>query len=127
MHELLTLRRPATGVTEKLVFVAVQAFYFELDVDYATRQISVRGEFDVATAGCLATAVTHFQRAARGDITIRLEGVSLMDSAGLDAIVHAVSTQMVEGRQLVVTGASVHVRQVFVRADLARLLQSEAA
>lgn len=99
--------------------------YFDIHVDYSTRQIAVRGEFDVATAPCLATAVAAFQRAAVGDITINLDDVTFIDAAGLGAVVSAKCAQTATGARLNVTGASTNVRQAFDRGRLAELLQPD--
>jgi anti-sigma B factor antagonist len=104
--------------------VPITNSYFDLRVDYSTRQITVSGEFDVATAPCLATAVAGFQRAAAGDIILRLDDVTFIDAAGLGAVVSARTSQVDRGVRLGVTGASTRVRRIFDRGDLADLLEA---
>lgn len=101
--------------------------YFNIYVDYSIGEIAVVGEFDVATACCLGTAVAGFQRAGIGNITIDLDGVTFIDAAGLDAVVSAQSVQTGRGSRLTVVGATGTVRNVFDKARLAGLLQPEAA
>lgn len=97
--------------------------YFDLHVDYPTREITVRGEFDAATASCLATAVAGFQRSALGDITIHLDDVTFMDMSGLTAIADARSAQRERGDDLAVLGANAEVRRLFILGKLAQLLR----
>lgn len=101
--------------------------YFELHVDYETREIAISGEFDVATAQCLATAVAGIQRSATGDITIGLDDVTFIDAAGLGAVVSAKRTQVDRGAGLAVTGASSAVRRAFTHGQLAGLLSVRGA
>ncbi len=98
--------------------------YFELHVDYATREISVSGEFDVHTASCLATAITGFQHAGGGDITLLLDDVTFIDAAGIGAVSRAHAAQVVRGARLTVTGASDQVRRIFGLGKLADLLDA---
>jgi anti-anti-sigma factor len=98
--------------------------YFDLQVDYATRQITVSGEFDIATAPCLATAIAGFQHAADGDITIRLDEVTFIDAAGISAVSSANVAQKNQGARLWVCGATAKVRRVFGLGNLAGLLQT---
>jgi anti-sigma B factor antagonist len=98
--------------------------YFDLHVDYGTREITVSGEFDVSTAPCLATAVAGFQRAAAGDITIVLDDVTFIDAAGVGAVVLAEAAQSDRGECLGVTGATAKVRRVFALCDLNDLLHA---
>jgi anti-sigma B factor antagonist len=97
--------------------------YFDLKIDYATRSISLGGEFDVATAVCLATAVSRFQRAGPGDVTLRIADVTFIDAAGLGAVVNAQSRQAANGACLVVVGATDAVRRVFALGGLTHLLR----
>jgi anti-anti-sigma factor len=96
--------------------------YFSLQVNYACRLIRVVGEFDVATAACLATAITGFQRAGPGDITIDLDEVTFIDAAGIGAIATARTAQTARGDRLDVTGATVGVRRIFGLVDQTELL-----
>jgi anti-anti-sigma factor len=98
--------------------------YFDLRVDYATREIAVSGEFDVATAPCLATAIAGFQHAARADITILLDDVTFIDAAGIGAVSQASAAQLDRGKCLGVTGASANVRRVFNLGNLSGLLRA---
>jgi anti-anti-sigma factor len=107
--------------------VTASPLYFDLHVDYATREIAICGEFDFGTAQCLATAVAGVQRAAAGDITIGLDDVTFIDAAGLGAVVEARAAQIDRGARLTVTGASADVRRVFSRGRLANLLQPRFA
>jgi anti-anti-sigma factor len=100
--------------------------YFDLRIDYSTRQIAVHGEFDAATAPCLATALTGLQRASGGQIGIGLDAVTFMDPVGLGALVGARSAQKDRGDDLVVTGASDRVRRLILRSGLADLLEADA-
>ena len=102
----------------------VPAVYFELHVDYATREIDIRGEFDCNTASCLETAVTRLQHAARADITIRLDEVTFIDAAGIGAVAGAISAQTHTGAVLRVTGVTSRVRRVFTLGGLGELLHS---
>jgi anti-sigma B factor antagonist len=104
--------------------MAIPDSYFDLHVDYATREITVSGEFDVATAGCLATAMAGFHHAGHGDITILLDGVTFIDAAGIGAISRASRSQIGRGARLGVTGATARVRRVFGLGDLAGLLHA---
>lgn len=98
--------------------------YFDLRVNYATREIAVSGEFDVATAPCLATAIAGFQHAAQANITILLDDVTFIDAAGISAVSQASAAQLVRGKCLSVTGASAKVRRVFSLGNLTDLLQA---
>ena len=98
--------------------------YFDLRVDYATREIAVSGEFDAATAPCLATAIAGFHHAGPGDITIRLDDVTFIDAAGIGAVSNASKAQLGLGRRLSVTGATAKVRRVFGLGNLAGLLHA---
>jgi anti-anti-sigma factor len=98
--------------------------YFDMHVDYPTREIALCGEFDAATAPCLATAIAGFQRVADGHITIRLDDLTFIDAAGIGAVDRANSSQTNRGEHLTVTGADVNVRRVFLLGKLAELLNT---
>jgi anti-anti-sigma factor len=98
--------------------------YFSLQIDYATRVIDVIGEFDLATAASLATAITRVQCAGPGDITINLYRVTFIDAAGLGSIVTARNAQTSRGDDLIVTGGAGRVRRIFDLLDQTRLLQA---
>jgi anti-sigma B factor antagonist len=104
--------------------VPIANSYFDLHVDYATREIAVSGEFDAATALCLATAITGFQRAKVGDITILLDDVTFIDAAGLGAVADAGVAQREHGARLGVTGANAKVRRMFNLGHLTGLLHA---
>jgi anti-sigma B factor antagonist len=106
--------------------VSMSDLYFQLHIDYSTREIAISGEFDVATAQCLATAVAGVQRAAAGDISIGLDDVTFIDAAGLGAVVSAQSAQVERGSRLTVTGANTTVRRAFTLGRLANLLSGGA-
>jgi anti-anti-sigma factor len=107
--------------------VAPSDLYFDIKVDYASRRIAVQGEFDVATAPSLATAVAHFQRAARGDIIVDLADVTFIDAAGLGALAAARAAQQERGDWLTVDRPTAEIRRFFAIADIADLLDSEPA
>lgn len=98
--------------------------YFTLRVDYVRRLIHVVGEFDVATAECLATAIAGLQRGRRGDITIDLDRVAFIDAAGIGAIASARNAQTARGDRLYVTGATVGVQRIFGLVDQTELLRA---
>jgi anti-sigma B factor antagonist len=98
--------------------------YFDLHVDYATREIAVSGEFDVNTAPCLATAIAGFQNAGDGDITILLDDVTFIDAAGIGAVSQASVAQTDKGARLGVTGATSQVRRIFGLGNLTDLLHA---
>jgi ABC-type transporter Mla MlaB component len=98
--------------------------YFDLRVDYATREIAVSGEFDVGTSTCLAIAVAGFQHAAHGDITIVLDDMTLIDAAGIRAVSNASNAQTDRGDCLGVRGASEKVRGTFALVNLTGLLDA---
>jgi anti-anti-sigma factor len=89
--------------------------YFDLRVDFPAREIAVWGEFDVATARCLTTAVAKFERSAVGGITIDLANVTHIDSAGVGALTRA-RTAM-RGR-VAFNGGSAALQRLLVQADL---------
>lgn len=98
--------------------------YFQLLVDYATREITIGGEFDSSTAPCLATAIAGFQHAARADITIRLDGVTFIDAAGIGAVARANAAQLRNGARLWVTGVTARTRRIFTLGHLSDLLDA---
>lgn len=98
--------------------------YFDIHVDYPSREIALSGEFDVATAPCLATAIAGFQRVADGDITVRLDDLTFIDAAGLGALGSASSSQADRGERLTVTGADARVRRLFLLGKLDELLNT---
>ena len=100
------------------------ALYFDLQLDYPTREIALFGELDIATADCLTTAVSGIQRAAVGEITIRLDDVTFIDAAGIGAVDRANSSQTDLGEHLTVTGADTSVRRVFLLSRLESLLNA---
>jgi anti-sigma B factor antagonist len=100
--------------------------YFDIKVDYASRRISVEGEFDVATASSLAIAVAGFQRAAPGDIIVDLADVTFMDAAGLGALMAARAAQQERGDTLTVDRLSTASRRLFVIAQIDDLLGEPA-
>jgi anti-sigma B factor antagonist len=102
----------------------VPLVYFELHVDYATREIDIRGEFDCNTASCLATAVTRLQRAARADITVRLDDLTFIDAAGIGAVAGANTAQTHTGAHLRLTGVTARARRVFTLGGLGELLHA---
>ena len=95
---------------------------FDLRVDYAVRRISLGGEFDIAVASNLATAVAAMQRRTTGDITIDVKEVHFMDAAGLGAIAGASNAQAARGAAVVVTSANASVRKLFTLGRLVELL-----
>jgi anti-anti-sigma factor len=95
-----------------------------MQVDYPNREIALSGEFDIATASCLATAITGFQRVADGHITIRLDDLTFIDAAGIGAVNRAHSSQRNRGEHLIVTGADVNIRRVFILGKLSELLNT---
>jgi anti-anti-sigma factor len=111
-------------MNDKRATVDLSGLYFDLHVDYPTRQIAVEGELEVACAPNVATAVARLQRAAPGDITIRLDGVRLIDMPGLGILVGARSAQTDRGDRLILTGASPQVRQVFHLGAQSHLLDT---
>jgi anti-anti-sigma factor len=98
--------------------------YFDLNIDYFSRKIAISGEFDAATAPCLARAVAALQHAAGGDITVRLDEVTFIDAAGVDAVDLANSAQSGRGAHLTVVGANAYIREVFTIGRLLSLLQA---
>lgn len=58
------------------------------DADGATT-VALRGEFDLATAGELETAVERLVTAGTNRLMVDLHDVSFCDSAGLNALVRA--------------------------------------
>lgn len=92
--------------------------YFDLRVDYPARQIAVSGEFDVATARCLTTALAKFERSAVSDITIDLADVTHIDSAGVGALTRARSAIRGRGGRLAFSGGSAALRRLLAQADL---------
>jgi anti-sigma B factor antagonist len=101
--------------------------YFDLRIDYSKRHIAMHGEFDIATASCLATALTGLQRSADGDITIGLEDVTFIDASGLGALTGARFAQQDRGHNLTGTGASEQVTRLITMSGLAGLLDDDAA
>lgn len=93
------------------------SLYFDLRVDYPARQIAVSGEFDIATARCLTTAVARFQRSSADDITIDLARVTHIDSAGVGALTRARSTMKVLGGRVAFNGGSAALRGLLDQAD----------
>jgi anti-anti-sigma factor len=98
--------------------------YFDLNIDYLSRKIVISGEFDAATAQCLARAIAALQRSAGGDITIRLDDVTFIDAAGVGAVDLANSAQSGRGAHLTVVGANADIREVFTVGRLLSLLQA---
>jgi anti-anti-sigma factor len=79
--------------------------------------------FDIATAVYFKTAVSRLQGAPIGDITVRLDGVTFIDAAGMGAVVEATSAQEKKGGHLALAGANARVQKMFLIAHLDRLLQ----
>ncbi len=100
--------------------------YFDVRIDYQSREIAVHGELDAATASCLGTAVAGLQRAADGDITVRLGEVTFLDMAGLGALVGARSAQAARGHGLSVVKWSQHARRLAELAAVEDLFASSA-
>jgi anti-sigma B factor antagonist len=115
------------SATEQRFTVAQSDLYFDIKVDYASRRIAVEGEFDVATAPSLATAVARFQRAAPGDITVDLADVTFIDAAGLGALTAARAAQLERGDRLTVDRITAEVRRLFAIAQITDLLDGEPA
>lgn len=117
MSDLTTGRVGSAGVP-----TIITNFYFELSVDYTTREINISGELDINTASCLATAIKGFQHRARADITIRLDHVTFIDAAGIRAVASASTAQLRQGARLGVTGVTADVRRAFTLGDRSELL-----
>jgi anti-sigma B factor antagonist len=101
---------------------SIADLHFDLQVDYASRRIAIRGEFDLATIPHLADTIFDLHRAGTGDITIDLAEVAFMDAAGLGALVTAKATQRDRGDTLAVVRATPAVRRLFVISRLTELL-----
>ncbi|HEV7203251.1 MAG TPA: STAS domain-containing protein [Jatrophihabitans sp.] len=94
---------------------SVDGLYFDLRIDFPGRQIAVLGEFDVATARCLTTAVSKFARSAISELTIDLANVTHIDAAGVGALTRARSAM--SGR-VAFNGGSAALQRLLAQADL---------
>jgi anti-sigma B factor antagonist len=112
-------------MTEPGALAPASGLYFDLHLDYPSRQITVEGGFDVACAPNVATAVVALQRVAPGNITIRLDRVTFLDMSGLGILVGARSSQQDRGFDLAVTGVNRQIRRIFVLGGLTDLLGSD--
>lgn len=92
--------------------------YFDLRIDFAARQIAVSGEFDVATARCLTTALTRFERSGVSDITIDLGQVTHIDAAGVGALSRARSAMRGRGGRIAFSGGSAALQRLLAQADI---------
>jgi anti-sigma B factor antagonist len=120
-------RRPLVDVTLRgTVLGNYTAPYAELSMrlDQAERRISLRGEFDAATAPLLADVVAILPETDPGDFTIDLAGVRFIDAGGLGCLVGFANQLAAGGAKLRVVGASARLRRVFDLAQLGGLLRA---
>lgn len=85
--------------------------------------LTLRGEFDAATAHLLAEAFDA-ALARRGDVEMDLNDVSFIDLHGLDAIVSGKQRLEREGRRLVLTGVPRILQRLVTLTHSEQLLAS---
>jgi anti-anti-sigma factor len=94
---------------------------FAIDVDFASRTIRPSGELDIATAGLLLEAARAFGDDPE-DLTIDCGELSLIGSAGLNALVSISTRQHEFSRDLFLTNVSALVKRRLVTGGCASLL-----
>lgn len=94
---------------------------FTIDVDFAQRVIRPAGELDMATSGMLVEAARSLGEQA-DDLTIDCGGVTLIGSAGLNALVAISTLQHDRRRNLFLINVSAMVKRRLVTGGCASLL-----
>ncbi len=99
----------------------IPSFLVTVDADVFPIVVEVSGEFDLTKVPQFETATASLSRSV--SVVVDLSSTSLIDSAGLGAILRLRRDQLAGGGTLVVRASRPYQRQLFTVTGLAHLLE----